>query len=160
VALLLLLVLQNSPPSSGVTSPFTNSTAKIESVSKNTTAANYNVGLKYSQQPIKKGEPAFFMVDMSSITNGEYIRMRHVDCDFVILRDKQEMYKLSSQYGEPQFHSINGIMLASFDFKDVGTYTISIKITGELFIPISPVFANFSVVVAQEPDGNKRITIT
>jgi len=159
VVLLLLLVIQNSAPISGVSSPFTNSSANIESVSKNATDAKYNVVLKYSQEPIKKGEPAFFMVDMFSNTNGEHTRMRHVDCDFIVLKDKQEMYKLSSKYGEPQFHSINGIMLASFDLNEPGTYTISIKITGELFIPISPIYANFSWVVAQEPGGIMKVTI-
>jgi hypothetical protein len=152
-----LVVIQNSSTLYGVTNPFTNSSAKIEKVSKNVTNANYKIDLKYSSQPIKKGEPEFFRVDMFTTANGQYTRMRHVDCDFIIARDKQELYKLSSQYGDTQYHSINGIMLTSFDFKELGMYTISVKITGEYFVPISPVFANFSGVITQTADGLLKI---
>lgn len=158
--ILLLLFIQNSAFSSSVSSPFTNSSANIENISKNSTDAKYNIVLKYSQDPIRKGEQAFFMVDMFSNAHGEHNRLRHVDCDFIVLKDKQEIYKLSNKYGEPQFHSINGIMLASFDLSEPGNYTISIKITGELFIPISPVFANFSGVVTRGPGENMKVTIT
>ena len=161
VFLLLFTILSNSfYGAAGVTNPFTNSGAKIEKVTKNTLDEKYHVTLKYSPEPLKNGEPAFFMVNMFSNADGKQIRMRHVDCDFIILRDKQELYRLSSQYGEPQYHSINGIILASFNFNESGMYTVSIKITGELFIPINPVFANFSGIVTQEPGGIMKIAFT
>jgi hypothetical protein len=157
--LLLLFLLQNLSPLSAVTSPFANSSSKIENISKSTPDAKYDVSLKYSQDAFAKGEPSFFMVNMFSNDDGGNTRLRHVDCDFVILRDENELFRLSKQYGEPLFHSINGVILASFHFVEAGNYTISIEIAGEYFIPITPVFANFSGVVTRSSDGNLRINL-
>ena len=86
--------------------------------------------------------------------------MRHVDCDFIIQRDGIELFKMSSKYGEPFFHSINGVMLPSFRFSEPGYYTISVEIAGQLFIPIRPVFANFSAAVSPTADGNLEIKLS
>ncbi|MGI0033305.1 MAG: hypothetical protein ACRD97_08550 [Nitrososphaeraceae archaeon] len=88
------------------------------------------------------------------------IRMRHVDCDFIILRNGNELFKMSTKYGESFFHSINGVMLPSFRFSESGNYTISVEIAGQLFIPIEPVFANFSAMVSPIAEGNLEIKLS
>ncbi|MGH9973636.1 MAG: hypothetical protein ACRD93_07035 [Nitrososphaeraceae archaeon] len=51
-------------------------------------------------------------------------------------------------------------MLSSFPFRDSGKYTISVEIAGQLFIPIIPVFANFSATVSPTADGNLKIKLS
>ena len=70
------------------------------------------------------------------------------------LKEEIELFKISTKYGEPLFHAINGVMLASFPFSESGKYTISIEVAGQYFIPIKPVFANFSAMVTPTSDGN------
>jgi hypothetical protein len=85
--------------------------------------------------------------------------MRHVDCDFIIKKDGNELFRISSKYGEPFFHSINGVMLPSFAFSESGNYTISVEIAGILFVPIEPVFATFNAIVSSTADGNMEIKL-
>lgn len=67
---------------------------------------------------------------------------------------------MSTKYGEPLFHSINGVMLPSFPFSEPGMYKISVEIAGDFFIPIKPVFANFSAMVSPTTDGNLKFNIS
>jgi len=100
------------------------------------------------------------MVNMFDNNKDKQIRMRHVDCDFIIQRDGIELFKMSTNYGEPFYHSINGVMLPSFRFSELGNYTISVEIAAELFIPIIPVLANFSAAVSPAADGNLEIKLS
>lgn len=85
----------------------------------------------------------FFMINLFENVGDKQIRMRHVDCDFIIQKDGIELFRMSTKYGEPFFHSINGVMLPSFKFTESGKYTISVEVAGIFFVPIEPVFANF-----------------
>ncbi len=85
--------------------------------------------------------------------------MRHVDCDF-IQKDGIELFQMSSKYGEPFFHSISGVMLPSFRFDEPGNYAISVEISAILFIPLEPVFANFSTLVTPVAEENLEIKIS
>ena len=162
ISLLLLLyitTLQNSFSLVNTKSPFSESTAKIKSISSSTSDGKYFVNLQYGPE-VKSGEPTFFMVNMLENSGDKQIRMRHVDCDFIIQRDGIELYKMSTKYGEPFYHSINGVMLPSFRFSEPGNYTISVEIAAQLFIPITPVFANFSAAVSPAADGNLAIKLS
>ncbi len=140
-------------------SPFSESNAKIESISSSTSDGKYFINLQYGPD-VKKEEPTFFMVNMFNNNGDKQIRMRHVDCDFIIQRDGIELFRMSTKYGEPFFHSINGVMLPSFRFSESGNYTISVEIAAQLFIPITPVFANFSAKVIPAADGNLEIKLS
>ena len=109
---------------------------------------NIFVNMKYSPALVVNGETMFFMVNLFENNGGKQIRMRHVDCDFIIDKDGTEMYRMSSKYGEPFFHSINGVMLPNYKFTEHGNYTISVEIAGILFTPIKPVFVNFSAIAS------------
>jgi hypothetical protein len=162
ISLLLLLyitTLQNSFSLANTKSPFSESNAKINNISSSTSDGKYFVNLQYGPE-IKTGEPTFFMVNMFDNNKDKQIRMRHVDCDFIIQRDGIELFKMSTKYGEPFYHSINGVMLPSFPFSEPGNYTISVEIAAELFIPIGPVFANFSAAISPTADGNLEIKLS
>jgi hypothetical protein len=162
ISLLLLLyitTLQNSFSLVNSKSPFSESNAKINSISSSTSDGKYFVNLQYGPE-VKSGEPTFFMVNMFDNNKDKQIRMRHVDCDFIIQRDGIELFKMSTKYGEPFYHSINGVMLPSFPFSERGNYAISVEIAAQLFIPITPVFANFSAAVSPAADGNLEIKLS
>ena len=159
VLLISITTLQNSFSLINTKSPFSESNAKIKNISSSTSDGKYFVNLQYGPE-VKSGEPTFFMVNMFDNNKDKQIRMRHVDCDFIIQRDGIELFKMSTKYGEPFFHSINGVMLPSFRFSEPGKYTISVEVAGQLFIPIRPVFANFSAVVSPTADGNLEIKLS
>jgi hypothetical protein len=159
VLLIFFTTLQNSFSLINTKNPFSESNAKIKNISSITSNGKYFVNLQYGPE-VKRGEPNFFMVNMFDNNNDKQIRMRHVDCDFIISRDGIELYKMSTKYGEPLFYSINGVMLASFAFNETGNYTISIEIAGQYSIPIEPVFANFSGIVSPTGDGNLKIKLS
>jgi hypothetical protein len=142
-----------------VKSPFSESNAKIQSASRSTSDGKYFINLQYSPQ-VKNGEPSFFMVNMFEYSGNKQDRIRHVDCDFIIQKDGIELFKMSKKYGEPLFHSISGVMLPSFRFSEPGKYTISVEIAGVLFIPLEPVFANFSAIVTPITGGNLEINLS
>src|SRR5881397_1832530 len=105
--LICFTTFQNSFSLINTKSPFSESNATIKSISSSTSAGKYFINLQYGPE-VKNGELGFFIVNI--ITNGDkQIRMRHVDCDFIIERDGIELFKMSTKYGEPRFHSINGV---------------------------------------------------
>ena len=159
VLLIFFTTFQNSFSLVNSKSPFSESNAKIENISSSTSDGKYFVNLQYGPE-IKNGEPTFFMVNMFENNKDKQTSMRHVDCDFIIQRDGIELYKMSTKYGEPFYHSINGVMLPSFRFSDSGKYTISVEIAAQFFIPITPEFANFSAIVTPTPDGDLKITLS
>ena len=159
VLLIFFTTFQNSFSLVNSKSPFSESNAKIENISSSTSDGKYFVNLQYGPE-IKNGEPTFFMVNMFENNKDKQTSMRHVDCDFIIQRDGIELYKMSTKYGEPFYHSINGVMLPSFRFSDSGKYTISVEIAAQFFIPIGPVFANFSAAVSPTSDGNLKVNLS
>jgi hypothetical protein len=159
VLLVYIITFQNSFSLINTKSPFSESNAKIKNISSSTSDGKYFVNLRYGPE-IKRGEPTFFMVNMFDNNKDIPIRMRHVDCDFIIQRDGIELFKMSTKYGEPFFHSINGVMLPSFRFTEHGRYTISVEIAAQLFIPIGPVFTNFSAAVSPTANGNLEIKLS
>ena len=142
------------------TSPFSNSNAKIESISGHTFDKKYFVNLQFAPILVGKGETMFFMVNLFENSGDKQIRIRHVDCDFIIQKDGIELYRMSTKYGEPFFHSINGVMLPTYKFTESGKYTISVEIAGILFNPIEPVFANFTSMVSPAAEGKLEIKMS
>ena len=163
MSLLLLLsitTLQNSFSLINTKSPFSESNAKIKNISTSTSDDKYFVNLQFGPETVRKGELSFFMVNLFNNSGDKQIRMRHVGCDFIILKDEIELYKMSTKYGEPLFYAINGAMIVSFPFSESGNYTISIEVAGQYSIPITPVFANFSAIVSPTSDGSLKIKLS
>jgi hypothetical protein len=75
---------------------------------------------------------------------------RHVDFNFIVIKDGKEVFRASNQTGQPQIplHSIPGTMdipLFTYDFQKIGKYTIKIPVFGILFNPIIPEEAEFRI---------------
>lgn len=75
---------------------------------------------------------------------------RHVDFNFIIIKDGKEVFRASNQTGQSQIplHSIPGTMdipLFTYDFQKTGEYTIKIPVFGILFNPIMPEEAEFKI---------------
>jgi hypothetical protein len=75
---------------------------------------------------------------------------RHVDFNFIIIKDGKEVFRASNQTGQPQIplHSIPGTMditLFTYDFQKIGEYIIKIPVFGILFNPIIPEEAEFRI---------------
>ena len=75
---------------------------------------------------------------------------RHVDFNFIVLKDGKEVFRASNQTGQPNIplHSIPGTMdipLFTYNFQKSGEYTIKIPVFGILFNPIIPEEAEFTI---------------
>ena len=75
---------------------------------------------------------------------------RHVDFNFIIIKDGKEVFRASNQTGQPNIplHSIPGTMdipLFTYDFLKSGEYIIKIPVVGILFNPIIPEMAEFRI---------------
>ena len=75
---------------------------------------------------------------------------RHVDFNFIVLRDGKEVFSASNQTSHPHIplHSIPHTMdipLFTYDFQKTGKYTIKIPVFGILFNPILPEEAEFRI---------------
>jgi hypothetical protein len=140
--------------------PFGRSDAKIDSIKRTTSDGRLLVDLEYGPDVATRGELTFFKVNLFDNTGDKQNRTRHVDCDLIITKDKTELFKTSAQYGEPLYHAINGVFLASFPFNETGIYTVSVEVAGIFFVPIKPAFANFTATVVPNSDGNLKINLT
>lgn len=138
--------------------PFAMNNAKIKNVKGITPDGKYLVELEYSPDYAKKGQVTFMRIDLFDNLLKNDTRLRHVDCDLIIEKDKTELFKLSSEYGEPLYHSISGSFLASYPFNESGIYKISVELAGINFIPINPVFTSFEVSVPINSNENLRIS--
>lgn len=74
----------------------------------------------------------------------------HIDFDFIILKNGEEVFRASNQTGQPNIplHSIPGtidIPIFTYDFHKSGEYTIQIPVFGILFNPIKPEEAEFNI---------------
>lgn len=142
------------------TSPFSTNGSKIEAVSAETVDGKYFINLQYAPELVRNGEPMFFMANLFENAGDKQVRLRHVDCDFIISKDGIELYRMSTQYGETFFHSINGVMLPTFKFTEFGKYTISIEIAGILFVPLQPKSVNFSAVASPTEEDSLEIRLS
>jgi hypothetical protein len=139
--------------------PFAMSNSKLKNVKGTIADGKYLIELEYSPEQAKKGQVTFLRIDLFDNLMNNQTRLRHVDCDLNIEKDNIESFKLSSKYGESVYHAISGTFLASYQFNETGIYKISAELEGINFIPITPVFANFNVVVPVNSNENLRISL-
>ena len=158
VILILPTIYQDSFSQVVANNPFFSmSNATIHGVNDHTSDGKLLVEPEYSPDIVKKDELTFFKINF--FDSGSKDRTRHVDCDLVIRKNETKLYTASKQYGEEFIHSPNGIMLTSFGFNETGKYTISVEAEGLNFIPIKPVFADFSATVSKMSDGRLKLLI-
>jgi hypothetical protein len=140
--------------------PFGITGQKIENINRTSIDGRLIVNLEYSPSQFKKGELTFFKVNLFDNVGDKQTRTRHVDCDLIISKDKTELFRTSTQYGEPFYHAINGVFLTSFPFNQTGKYTMSVEVAAINFVPIKPLFTNFTASVTPFSDENLKINLS
>jgi len=141
-----------------VSNPFVTSNADIKNIKGTTADGKYLIEIQYSPEQASKGKVTFLRIDLFDNTMNNQTRLSHVDCDLIIEKDQSEVFKLSSKYGEPLYHSISGTFLASYQFNKPGVYTMSVELSGINFVPVVPVFVSFNVSVPDNETENLSIS--
>jgi hypothetical protein len=140
--------------------PFSMSNARIDSVNDTTSDGKFLVDLEYTPELARKGQLTFLKINLFDDIGDKQTRIGHFYCDLIILKDNIELFKISRKYGEPLYHVISGTFLASFPFNETGIYKVAVEVAGINFIPIKPVFVNFSAIVPPTSDENLKIKLS
>ena len=99
------------------------------------------------------GGKASFKV--SFLRHGTNTLQEHVDYNFVIMKDGQQIFSAAAPLGQPSVHTVEGIVTipiptAPYKFPNNGGYSIEISVSGISFTPINTETATFSVTVTPE----------
>jgi len=110
---------------------------------------NIDVLIEPDPTPIENKEQTTFKV--AFLQPGTDAIVQHIDYDFVIMKDGEEIFRASAQPGQQQpIHSTEGIATISYKFEDQGDYSIQVTISGIRFLPIEPETATFPLKVTPE----------
>lgn len=71
----------------------------------------------------------------------------HVDYDFQVLNNGQEIFSASKQISQPLLHTAEGSVTIPYTFSSPGNYSINIPVLGINFVPINPESAKFEFSV-------------
>ncbi len=71
----------------------------------------------------------------------------HVDYDFQVLNNGEEIFSAAKQISQPLLHTAEGSVTIPFTFSSPGDYSIKIPVLGINFIPINPEYAKFEFTV-------------
>ena len=85
---------------------------------------------------IQIGSSEFFKATLFHNEKSEIVL--HADTDTAISKNGKELYKTSSEFSQPFVQTLNGIVLSSYKFPDLGQYIIPAKILGINFMPVNP----------------------
>ncbi len=79
----------------------------------------------------------------------------HIDYDVKITDSEgSQVFSAASQLNQPTLHTNTGNVTIPYRFEDLGSYNITVEMTGILFTPIATETAEFSVNVTPEfPTG-------
>ena len=71
----------------------------------------------------------------------------HVDYDFTVIHDDDEIFSASKQTGQPLLHTAEGTVTIPYSFLSSGLYMVKISVLGINFVPINPESADFTFQV-------------
>ena len=71
----------------------------------------------------------------------------HVDYDFQVLENGEEIFSAAKQINQPLLHTAEGSVTIPFVFSSPGIYLIKIPVLGINFIPINPEYAEFKFII-------------
>ncbi len=79
------------------------------------------------------------------------IVQEHIDYDLKISDSTgNQVFSAAGQLNQPTLHTAEGVVTVPYTFVKNGSYSITVDMTGILFIPITPETAEFSVNVTPE----------
>lgn len=110
-----------------------------------TSDGSLDVSISPSPEVINTNEEVKFKVDF--LEPGTDKIQVHVDYDFQILNNGEEIFSAAKQISQPLLHTAEGSVTIPFTFSSPGVYSINIPVLGINFIPINPESAKFDFTV-------------
>lgn len=112
---------------------------------KSTTGESLDVRVSPSPEVINTNDQVKFGIDFLQ-PGTENIQV-HVDYDFQISSNGEEIFSAAKLTGQPLLHTAEGSVSIPFTFSSPGVYSINIPVMGINFIPINPETAKFEFTV-------------
>lgn len=105
-----------------------------------------NIDLQIQPFPITKNVDSQFMI--SFLQPSSPAVQVHVDYDFAITNNNNEVFRASSITGQPLLHTAEGIVNIPYKFTQDGQYSLQVSVMGINFIPIKTEQALFDLNVS------------
>jgi hypothetical protein len=112
---------------------------------QSTTGGSLDVHISPSSQIINTNDEVKFKINFFE-PGTDKIQV-HVDYDFQILNNGEEIFSAAKQISQPLLHTAEGSVTIPFTFSSPGDYSINIPVLGINFVPINPEYAKFDITV-------------
>ena len=112
---------------------------------KSTTDGSLDVNISPSPEIINTNDEVKFKINF--FEPGTNKIQVHVDYDFQILNNGEELFSAAKQISQPLLHTAEGSVTIPFTFSSPGDYSINIPVLGINFVPINPESAKFEFTV-------------
>jgi hypothetical protein len=105
-----------------------------------------NIDLQIQPFPITKNVDSQFMIKFLQ-PSSQTVQV-HVDYDFAITKNNNEVFRASSITGQPLLHTAEGTVKIPYKFTQDGEYSLQVSVMGINFIPIKTEQALFDLNVS------------
>jgi hypothetical protein len=112
---------------------------------QSTTDGSLDVNISPSSEVINTNDQVKFKINFFE-PGTDKIQV-HVDYDFQILNNGEEIFSAAKQISQPLLHTAEGSVTIPFTFSSPGDYSINIPVLGINFVPINPESAKFEFTV-------------
>jgi hypothetical protein len=112
---------------------------------QSTTGGSLDVNITSSPEVISTEKEVKFKINF--LEPGTDKIQVHVDYDFQVFKNGEEVFSAAKQINQPLLHTAEGSVTIPFMFPSSGSYSIKILVLGINFIPINPEYAEFKFVI-------------
>ena len=112
---------------------------------QSTTGGSLDVNITSSPEVISTDKEVKFKINF--LEPGTDKIQVHVDYDFQVFKNGEEVFSAAKQINQPLLHTAEGSVTIPFMFSSSGSYSIKIPVLGINFIPINPEYAEFKFVI-------------
>ncbi len=112
---------------------------------QSTTGKSLDVKISPSPSQVLNTTEVKFKVDFLE-PNTNKIQV-HIDYDFQILNNGEELFSAAKQISQPLLHTAEGSVTIPYTFSSPGVYSINIPVLGINFIPINPESVKFDFTI-------------
>jgi hypothetical protein len=112
---------------------------------QSTTGGSLDVNITSSPEVISTEKEVKFKINF--LEPGTDKIQVHVDYDFQVFKNGEEIFSAAKQINQPLLHTAEGSVTIPFMFPSSGSYSIKIPVLGINFIPINPEYAEFKFVI-------------
>ena len=112
---------------------------------QSTTGGSLDINITSSPEVISTDKEVKFKINF--LEPGTDKIQVHVDYDFQVFKNGEEVFSAAKQINQPLLHTAEGSVTIPFMFPSPGSYSIKIPVLGINFIPINPEYAEFKFVI-------------